>query len=71
MKSASPFPVPLPAPGSITIWRGGNCWLASVPDWNAWGAPLPFSESAPAHEVEAHLRRLHPGARIIFEEEPI
>lgn len=60
----------LPTPQTITIYRGRSCWLANVPDWNAESVPLPFQEWVCALHVTEHLRRLHPTARIIFEEEP-
>lgn len=59
----------LPAPRSITIFRGHCCWLANIPDWNAHGVPLPFREFICALQVKEHLRVLHPQTRIIFEEE--
>ena len=60
---------PLPHPRTITIFRGYNCWLANVPDWNVQGLPLPFCAWVSALRVEEHLHHLHPTARIIFEEE--
>ncbi len=61
----------LPTPQTITIFRGHSCWMANVPNWNTFEVPLPFREWVCALQVIEHLRRLHPGARIIFEEEPI
>ena len=59
----------LSSPRRIIIFRGHSCWLANIPDWNAQEVPLPFREFACALQVKEHLRRLHPHARIIFEEE--
>ncbi len=59
----------LPTPQTITIFRAASCWMADIPDWNAQGVPLPFREWVCALQVKEHLRRLHPTARIIFEEE--
>lgn len=61
----------LPAPRAITIFRAPacSCWMADIPDWNAQSVPLPFREFVCALQVMEHLRRLHPGARIVFEEE--
>lgn len=60
----------LSAPRTITIFRSRNCWAANIPDWDAFEVPLPFQEWVCALRVIEHLRRLHPTARIIFEEEP-
>jgi hypothetical protein len=57
-------------PQTIIIFRESACWAANIPDWNVQGVPLPFREFVCALQVMEHLRRLHPGARIIFEEEP-
>lgn len=59
----------LSTPRTIIIFREGSCWAANIPDWNAQGVPLPFREFVCALQVKEHLRRLHPGARIVFEEE--
>lgn len=61
----------LPTPQTIIIFRNHNCWAANIPDWNAFAVPLPFQEWVCALQVKEHLRRLHPTARIIFEEEAI
>ena len=61
----------LPTPQTIIIFRIHSCWAANIPDWNAQSVPLPFQEWVCALQVKEHLRRLHPQARIIFEEEAL
>lgn len=56
------------SPQTIIIFRSHSCWSANIPDWNVQDVPLPFREWVCALQVQEHLRRLHPGARIIFEE---
>ena len=58
------------SPQTIIIFRSCSCWAANIPDWDAFEVPLPFQEWVCALQVIEHLRRLHPQARIIFEEEP-